>query len=528
MIVFETTSRGPLRRLLPDFSAAPTSLVPGMGSSVIAMSLGGLLAASSFEPLGFRVAAPVAMALLWWGIQRESRSRAPVLGLCFGLAYMLPLLWWLDESIGTAAWLALGTAQALFLAIASLGIRVVRDVPAAPLWGGLIWVSAETIRSSWPLGGMPWGRLGVTALDSPWEPALAHLGIAGTSLLVATTGFGVAHLVLLPRRVMVLWLVIPMTIGLVAATLPFRVPSVGSARVAVVQGGVPGDGTDLVAHHRAVTRNHLAATQRLATSLTAQGRSVDLVVWPENATALDPAGDPALSEAIGDAAVAVDAPVLVGAIVDGPRPEQAFNRGVLWSSDGIPVDSYTKAHPVPFGEYIPWRPIIGDRFSRFEEIPRDMLPGSGQVPLQVNGVPVADAICFDVAYDDVLPAQVRRGARVAVVQTSNATFTGTAQPAQQFEITRARAVELGRDVVVASTNGVSGFISADGSVRARNQSRGTEVLIETVQLRAGLTPAVRFEQQRTLVIVGGAMVALLLAAWRYAASRRARRASDPA
>lgn len=518
---------GPLRRLLPDFSAAPTSLAPRMGSSVIAMSLGGLLAASSFEPLGFRAAAPVAMALLWWGIQRESRSRAPLLGLCFGLSYMLPMLWWLDESIGTAAWLALGTAQALFLAIAGLGIRMVRDVPAAPLWGGLIWVSTETLRSSWPLGGMPWGRLGVTALDSPWEPALTHLGIAGTSLLVSSVGFGVAHLVLFPRRVMILWLAIPMTIGLIMSTLAIELPSTGTARVAVVQGGVPGDGTDLVAHHRTVTRNHLAATQRLAKSLTAQGRSVDLVVWPENATAVDPAGDPALSQAIREAAVAVDAPVLVGAIVDGPSPEQAFNRGVLWSSDGFPAGSYTKAHPVPFGEYIPWRPIIGDWFPRFEEIPRDMLPGSGQVPLQVNGVQVADAICFDVAYDDVLPVQVRRGARVAVVQTSNATFTGTAQPAQQFEITRARAVELGRDVVVASTNGVSGFISADGSVLARNQARGTEVLVETVQLRAGLTPAVRFQQQRTLAIVGGGMVGLLLAAWRYAASRRARRASDP-
>src|SRR3546814_15404859 len=84
-----------------------------------------------------------------------------------------------------------------------------------------------------------------------------------------------------------------------------------------------------------------------------------------------------------------------------------------------------------------------------------MIAGKDEGPLDLNSLRIADAICFDIAYDDVLQSQVRRGANLAVVQTSNVMFYGTSQPSQQFEITRARAAELGRSIVAASTNGSS-------------------------------------------------------------------------
>ena len=94
-----------------------------------------------------------------------------------------------------------------------------------------------------------------------------------------------------------------------------------------------------------------------------------------------------------------------------------------------------------------------------------MQAGTRVEPLRIAGVDVADAICFDVAYDDGIYAQVEAGARLLVVQTSNATFIHTGQIDQQFEITRLRALETGRYVVVASTNGVSGIIAPDGDRR---------------------------------------------------------------
>ena len=111
-----------------------------------------------------------------------------------------------------------------------------------------------------------------------------------------------------------------------------------------------------------------------------------------------------------------------------------------------------------------------------------MLSGTRTDPLEVAGMSVADAICFDVAYDDGIHAQLRNGAELLVVQTSNAMFIHTGQIDQQFEITRLRALETGRYVLVAATNGVSGVIAPDGTVLDRADPRTQAVLVEQIGL----------------------------------------------
>lgn len=87
------------------------------------------------------------------------------------------------------------------------------------------------------------------------------------------------------------------------------------------------------------------------------------------------------------------------------------------------------------------------------------LSGSTRLaPLDVGGSAVADAVCFDIADDDVLQDQVLRGAELVVVQTSNATFVNTGQIEQRFAITRLEAIETVRWLAVASTNGLTGVI----------------------------------------------------------------------
>ena len=76
-------------------------------------------------------------------------------------------------------------------------------------------------------------------------------------------------------------------------------------------------------------------------------------------------------------------------------------------------------------------------------------------------------MCFEVAYDGLLRDLVDGGADVIVVPTNNATYTGTGQIEQQFAMSRLRAIETGRWVVVASTNGISGIVAPDGHVVER-------------------------------------------------------------
>ncbi|HEU4545088.1 MAG TPA: nitrilase-related carbon-nitrogen hydrolase, partial [Microlunatus sp.] len=122
------------------------------------------------------------------------------------------------------------------------------------------------------------------------------------------------------------------------------------------------------------------------------------------------------------------------------------------------------------------------------------VPGTkpGVLSVSVGGrtVAVGDVICFELAYDSTIYSTLRGGAQVLVVQSNNATYGGTGQIEQQFAITRARAMESRREIAVATTNSVSGFIDADGRVVERTSEFTAASLVVEMPLRSGLTPAV--------------------------------------
>jgi len=429
----------------------------------------------------------------------------------FGVAFMLTTLAWLGQSVGPGAWLALSMIQGLWFLPLGFALALVRDLRARPLWSAALWSAVETLRGTWPLGGFPWGRLGMAVIDTPWAHLLPIAGVGGTGFLLALLGFLLAAAgeravrrdrpavrTLAPFVALAAVLVIP-------ALLAQPADASSTFTVAIVQGGVPGDGTDLVRHHRQLTRNQMDATRQLARQTRrSPGIAPDLVVWPENSTAVDPFKDSQAKAAITSSVAAIDRPLLLGAMVDAADPTRVLNQAIAWDPSDGPGARYTKRHPVPFGEYIPFRAVLADLNPRLTAIRRDMIAGDAQSPIDLAGTKVAVAICFDVAFDDVLPAQVRDGAELIVVQTSNAMFTGTAQQAQQFAISRVRALETRRSVVVASTNGISGVIGPDGTVLTKSSSRGTEVLTGVVPLASDQTIAMRLGRELGL---GSVMVA---------------------
>jgi apolipoprotein N-acyltransferase len=290
--------------------------------------------------------------------------------------------------------------------------------------------------------------------------------------------------------------------------------------VAAVQGNVPGDGTDVLAHYRQITHQHADETARLAADVAA-GRAPkpDFVVWPENSTAIDPFEDPEMRADIEAAVTAIDVPLLAGVVVDG-GPKHVLNQGIVFDPVTGAGDRYTKWHPVPFGEYIPWRWIFGSHLAQLNQIPRDMVRGTRVTPLDVAGLKVADAICFDVAYDDGLYAQLSHGGQLVVVQTSNAMFIHTDQIDQQFAISRLRAIETHRYVVVAAINGLTGVIAPDGTVVTSTAPRSMSYAEAHVGLYDAVTPAVRIGPWAGRGCVGFVVVGLLVGLGQYRRSRR--------
>lgn len=476
---------------------------------ILALASGALFACA-YPPVAVPWLSAPAVAgfclLAWSGSWR----RGALLGATFGVGFLGVLLWWLWASIGPGAWVALTVVEAGWFALLGAAVAAIRASRLAWAWTALLWTATEVLRSSWPWGGLPWGRLGFSALDTPWQGWLALAGVTGTTFVLAAIGAVTARAITSPDRVRVGTATLVISASAVAGASP--PPAIdGIARVAVVQGGVPGDGTRLVDHHREVTASHARETAALAAELRVAGQPVpDLVLWPENATAVDPMSDQQARSAIRDAARDAGAPLLAGSIVDGPGADRALNQGIVWSSEGVPAERYTKRHLVPFGEYVPWRSVASRVSQRVaQEIPRDMVPGTVGDPLDIGGLLVADALCFDVAYDDVIAPQVRRGAELVTVQTSNAMFLGTSQLDQQWSISRARAIESGRSVVVASVNGVSGAIGPDGAVLARLPVQVAGSAVVEVALARTITPAVRWGPWPGRLAVGLGLLVLI-------------------
>ncbi len=508
-----------------------------MGAPVRALLavLSGLTLAASFKPYDLPALLPVGVAGFALALHGVRIRRGAWIGLLAGAAFMYVHLFWM-RSVGYDAWVLLGTLETVFFVPLGATVALVSRLRLWPVFTATLWVGVEVWRSSYPFGGMPWGRLAFATADTPYAAALPYVGATGVSLLVALSGTTLAWALLrfrrAPRAVAVAVVGVGVSIAL-PNLVPYSATPDGEVTVAAVQGDVPGPGTDILYDHRQVTQNHVDTTIRLAEAADAgEVPRPDLVVWPENATALDPFLDGSLNQEIRTAVAAVDVPILVGAIVDDPRPGKILNQGIVWNPETGAADRYTKRHPVPYGEYIPWRDSnpLTSRFDELARVARDMQAGTRLDPLRIAGIPVADAICFDVAYDEGIYTQLNSGARLLVVQTSNATFSRTSQLDQQFDITRVRAIEAGRHVAVASTNGITGIIAPDGTPTSVLERRTQGYVVETVPLTSDVPPGIRLGPALGLAALIASVLALVwaLLSYRRGRTREPETATAPA
>jgi apolipoprotein N-acyltransferase len=366
-----------------------------------------------------------------------------------------------------------------------------------PLWAATVWVGEEALRDRLPFGGFPWGRLAFSQGHTPLTPLASWGGAPLVTLGVAALG---ALLVRSPGRAVLLG---PALVVLAVAT---PVPTGGQPlSVGVVQGNVPRVGLERDDQVSQVLANHVQATHQLAADVRA-GRlpAPQVVIWPENASDLDPYTDVQARADIQAAVDDVGVPVLVGAVTDGPG-RFVSNRGIVWNPVTGAGASYVKRHPVPFGEYIPYRSLIRKVTNKVDLVPNDFARGTRPGVLQLGPVRLADVICFEVAYDGVVRDAVRGGGRLLVVQTNNATFGRSGETSQQLAMSRLRAVELGRSVIVAATSGESAVIAPDGTLLHHTKLFTRDITVQRVPLRSGTTVASRLGAWPELVL---ALVAL--------------------
>jgi apolipoprotein N-acyltransferase len=493
---------------------------------LLAAAASGLAAAAAFPPVGLWPLAIVAVAVFLLLLRDQGWRRGALFGLVHGMAFFLPLLHWSGVYVGALPWVLLALSQAVFLAVYGGLAPALWRLPGAPCFLAALWVTVEAARSRVPFGGFPWGRLAFTSADSPLAP-LAALG--GAPLVSFVSALSAALLAAAGRNLLTrhrpgaragrtrgaLVLVAgALALVLVGLLVPTPGGAARSAVVAVVQGNVPVAGLDFNSERERVLRNHVEATQSLAEQVRrGEVPQPDLVLWPENASDIDPFRDASAAALIQTATDQIGVPVLVGAVVDGPG-RFLSNTGVVWRPKTGPGERYVKRHPAPFGEYIPLRSIARKVSDKVDLVSRDFVAGTDVRTLPMGKAQVADVICFEVAYDGLVRDVVKKGGNLLVVQTNNATFGRTGESVQQLAMTRLRAIEHGRSTVQASTVGVSAIVRPDGSVVSDTDLFTRDVLVARVPLRNAATVADRVGSWPEAALTALALLGLLVAAAR--------------
>lgn len=448
--------------------------------------------AVGLTPHGWWWLVPLGVAATVVAIYRAGLRQTAIMGASAGVLFTFVHLGWL-MSVGFDALVAIAFLFGLWWAVMLTGVRLVLNLQCWPLIVPTVWVLQEWLRSTWPLGGFPWARLGYASIDGPLSSWIPIVGVYGMTYLMAALGAGLAALILCGGRQRVLAGVslvaaMAVTAGVGIASHPVAVTDVIELEVAVVQGG-PQPGIDW-RQKQAVLSAHVNQTRTLAAR---SELPIDLVLWPESSTDIDPLINVWAQSQISSAAQSIGAPIIVGAVTEVPgETERVRNQAIVWSPTMGAGASYTKQKLVPFGEYVPNRGLLKRLSSRLTQVPRDFVTGEDPPVLQVGPVVVGVLICFEVAFDELVRSAIDAGATVLALPSNNATYLGTAQPGQQLAIARFRAVETSRAVLVASTTGVSAIVDSAGRVVGSLEDGAAGTLRGSVTLSNSITTAVRW------------------------------------
>jgi len=404
--------------------------------------------------------------------------------------------------LSAPGYLAASAIYALYL-----GVACAITPPGRWRWLGLpaAITLAEALRFRFPFEGVPLASLAVGQAAGPLAP-LARIGGVLLLTMVVVAG-GVALSALSRRRFVPAGVLIGgiAVVVLLAAIAP-RGHQVGTARIAVVQGGGP-QGTHAVdTDPRVVFERHLDATRTL------QG-PVDLVVWPENVIDVPSFSTSRERTEVAAEAARLGAPIAVG-ITEDDGEDRFLNAQIVVLPDGSLASRYDKQHRVPFGEYMPLRGLLETLGAPTDLVPRDAKAGTGPPVLDSPIGPLGVAISWEVFFGDIAREAAQHGARVLLNPTNGSSYSGTILQTQQVAASRLRGLETDRWVVQVAPTGFTAFVTPGGEVLDRTGISEQAVRMREVGLREGTTPYVELGDWPVLLLATGMLAASFLLARR--------------
>ena len=479
--------------------------------------MGGILYFLSFPPFDFWYLIFPALYLFYYSLLTKEKSFLS--GFIFGcVAYGVILLG--IQSIGLEAWIPLtilmGSMYGLFAKLFSyLNVKSKNNF--------YVLLSAlaifDLLRAYFPFGGFPWGFPSTVLLTGPIDSSLffgtglyfKNFGPTGSSLLIQSFPLIIALGVFSKNKKRNYFKSYIIFSLMIFTIIIFNLSVSGNKgtqietselNITIVQGNSPCPGAKnrCSNERQRIYDSHLSQTQSL-------NGKFDLVVWPESSTGFnnDPGIHTRVQNDISTEATRLDSYFLIGG--DRPIENQYFeNYGIFINKDGEIVDQYLKQHPVPFGEYIPFRKYL-EWIPPLALVPRDMIRGDGQKIFMVNDTKISTVISFEGSFQRYIRNSVQDGAELVVILTNQASYGESGMSDQFILMSRANALSNERPIVHAAITGKSAFIDYNGRVISKTELFETETLTQKLEVRQTETPYSKYGNYLNYIfIIFGAIV----------------------
>ena len=450
---------------------------------LLALALGAV-SACAFEPLALWPLMPLCLAGLLALLGHARRLMPAVaLGWCFGLGNFVVGLNWIAMAftyqdampawLGWVAVVLLSLYLAVFPALATgaawwmAGGKRARMAPLAIMLAGC-WIVSEWLRAVL-FTGFAWNPIGVVLVHGGTLPLAARYvgtyGLGGMVVLLGAAILGLAR-AFTRRQPPLRWIgcMATLVLALLLQLWPVRseLPLPSAPLLHIVQ---PNIGQDQKWNTDAQGGNFA----RLTRLSGAPGLRPRLLLWPEVAV-------PAMLEQDELARLQIAAllgprdRILTGAeaVQYGPDGEivTASNSLFALAPDGRVLGRYDKAHLVPYGEYLPMRPLLSRLgLSRLAPGDMDFLAGPGPRNVTVPGIgQVGVQICYEIIFSGHVVDKASRPA--FLFNPSNDAWFGRWGPPQHLAQARLRAIEERIPVARSTPTGISAVINRDGRLLA--------------------------------------------------------------
>ena len=475
----------------------------------------GLLAVFGFAPFGIFPLTVFSLAVLFtqW-LRAENARTAAWIGWLFGFGLFGAGIGWIYIALhdyGEMPFILALLATALFAAFLALFPAAVGYAQArlqAPIWIRLtlvmpaLWALVEWLRGL-IFTGFPWLTMGYSQVAaSPLAGYAPLLGVYGVSLVVAVSAglFSLLWVARWSKQGKVAWTVVAMLwiVGVILHEVEWTQPQGEPIKVSLAQGNIPQD--------MKFREDMLVGTLETYRKLVQQS-DARLIILPETALPLPRREIPENYAAILHDHVRKNG----GDIIIGEfENEHGFYYNSVFTLGTAESQSYRKNHLVPFGEFIPLRPVLGWLINGVLNIPMGDLARGGiaQPPLNVAGQKVAVNICYEDAFGEEIIRPLP--AATLLVNVSNDAWYGNSHAAMQHnQLSQMRALETGRMMLRATNTGVTSIIGRSGRILQMLPQHEEGLLTGEVQGYVGSTPYVRWGNGMVLSF----LAAMLGVAW---------------